>query len=276
MLWDTHVALTINGNNILVEGKGDFGVLCIGSTVDILRGNSGRSSFLATISGERNELLAVHVNKHPRHYFHFIHVQGGGGVLRVNENRNWIPYGDRLGIINSNGHIKIKTRGKVFSTDPKASDGAFFVGDANACCKYLSGQIDLEELMAAAEETQKQIDLQQRCEDLDANNSNLHQDIELLLANESRWRKEKSRLIEAHEAECKALREEIARQVHISTQLRDAVKSPIVSRVFDGDDGFFRGYHRLVLRKSLIKEALKLFPDNRDGSDDPFYPDARM
>ncbi|MFZ2153842.1 MAG: hypothetical protein WAV16_01310 [Candidatus Moraniibacteriota bacterium] len=270
MLWSQNIAVTINGKTVLIDGKFNYVIRLLGCSVeDVLGGEEGSSSFVVNFSNERDELLAVKIAGS----YTFIYLQWKEDKISFDAQRNWIPSGDRLGIINPDGYIEMKTQGKLFSTDPNASDGVFFVGDANACCKFLVGHIDLEELMLAAQETQKQIDIQGRCahleqeakylqevnSQLEANKAVLYEEIELSTINEYGWKEEKCRLIEDHEAELKALRKYITDWKEAATQLRDAVNSPFIEKRY----GCSRTGEGFVFerRKTRIKKALELFPD---------------
>lgn len=255
MLWNNDIVVTINGNNVLLEGRGSFMIRCLGSTAAVFGGESKAASFLIALQEEREELLAVVSNRGAW----FIFIQWENGKAYVDENKNWVPFGDRLGRISSQGYIEIRSQGKIFSTDPSVNDGVFFVGDGDACCNHLLGYIDIEELISAAEETQRQISLQERYSDLEERCDNLERTNKMLSVELDLIRGANIRLIAEHKCDWDSLQDKIFGWEKAATRLRDAVKSPLIKKRY----GFSRrgGGFMFETRGARIKEALRLFPD---------------
>ncbi|KKP82236.1 MAG: hypothetical protein UR82_C0041G0001, partial [Candidatus Moranbacteria bacterium GW2011_GWF1_35_5] len=180
---------------------------------------------------------------------------------------------DRIAVVDKDGNIEMRIIDNVFSTDATRQDVSYYISNPNVCLNYLAGRIGVEEVMAAAEETQKQIDLQQRCTHLEheakylqemldraeATNSSLSKELELSVINEYGLKEEKSRLIEAHETKCASLQKDMRDWKEAATQLRDAVNSNWFMRAYDCVGG--GNIYMFETKKTRIKEALKLFPD---------------
>lgn len=255
---------------VFFQGKGCDLITYKGSSdLQITGGKEPSESFV--VSGLRKDcenLLVVMVNLHnekrrPSGNISFIleincymHQEEDCTVVK-----QWKPsIVDRIATVDKNGNIEMRIGDNVFSTNPRRQDVSYYINNPNTCINYLAGRIGAEDVMAAAKETQKQISLQERCDELERINQELSEKItssEKLVRGFVATLKQ---LQNDHEYQLKNLRDEIARQINIiATQLRDAVKSPWLTIIRPSRMG---SNTQLITRGQKIKKALELFPDN--------------
>ena len=278
MLWSHGIVVNPSKGILLVEGHGDNEVKCIATSgLKVVGGENFSNSFLVSgFSTDYNNLILVKVRGRRANGAFIVDVKlDSDGRPLADKEKNWIPKSDRaLASVDKEGYIEWHFGDRVFSTDPKRKDGVFYVSDPGVFLSYLIGRIPWDAVFQSAEETQKQIDLQQRCTHLEneakylqemldrseETNLSLSKELELSVVNEYGLKEKKSRLIEAHETKCASLQKDMRDWKEAATQLRDAVNSPFLT-IAEKKCVEMHGAPIFELRSARIKEALSLFPD---------------
>jgi len=260
MLW-SELAGYKKGNVVSFFGKEFNQIRCIESSdLEITGGDRFTHSF--AVSGLRKDatnliVIEIRMFNDKGHYCknHCAFIE-----IRYIEKSNifeaslvdWVPSSvDCIGVVDTEGFVKMRIDDSIFSTDPSCEDGIYFIGKENICCNYLAGRISVDEVVAAAEETQKEIDLQQRCDELERENVAISFD-------KTKLTQEIDEILSTMES-IKRNWEEMAFWKNAAIQLRYAVNSSWFSKIY-GCSRMNSG-SRWISRRKKIKEALKLFPD---------------
>lgn len=274
------------------QGKNFNLITCKGSSdLKITGGRGYAESFV--VSGLRKDcenLLVVAVNLHNekrRSSGHISFILEIKCYKRQEEDRTivkqWTPsIVDRIAAVDEYGNIEMRIDDKTFSTYPRRQDGSYYINNPDVCLNYLAGRIGVEDVMAAAKETQKQIDLQTRCDELEKINKNLSGEVASLQNLSDDYRDKLSQTIKSYKSQIEglltgqnrivnSLRKDVSDWKEAATQLRDAVKSPFFKKRY-GCSRMGGGFV-IETRGARIKEALSLFPDFVDPR---FYPDPQV
>lgn len=174
--------------------------------------------------------------------------------------KDWTPSSvNRIGVVDTNGFVKIRINNNTFFTNPKHDKDTYFIGKKNVCCSYLAGLIDAEDVTAAAEETQRQISLQERYNDLEERYDDLKRANKMLSVELDLIRGANIRLIAEHKRDWDSLQDKIFGWEKAATRLRDAVRSPLIKKRYGCSKR--GGGFMFETRGARVEEALRLFPD---------------
>lgn len=265
MLWSDITGCKSGKEVVSFFGKESNEIKCIESSdLEITGGDKFTHSF--AVSGLRKDatnliVIAVKLLNDKGHYCgsHCAFVEicfiGKSQIFEASL-IDWVPSSaDRIGVVDTEGFIKMRIDGKIFSTDPSVDDGIYFIGEENVCCNYLASRVTANEVVLSAEETQKQIDLQERCDELEKEKESISKEFAKLAIEVEGWRDKVKECMEIN----KGVQKEFDLWKKAATRLRDAVKSPLIKKRY----GCSRrgGGFMFETRGARINEALRLFPD---------------
>ena len=160
---------------LLIEGLGNFQVICLGSscTVCAQKGNTS-SSFLVEPENNQEALLLVKVvssnpkTKQSCNSFHVVHIIWQDKKPFVNNESNFITGSlGRPWYIDEKGFLYVYVLSKTYTNNPDEED-VFFVHDIDVMLKYLIDKVGDNELAVAATKTAEKATLQKKHAKLEA------------------------------------------------------------------------------------------------------------
>lgn len=109
-----------------------------------------------TIKKGRSGIIALHISstqwhKSPNSFDYILSVsfKDGDDSPQVEMDKPWFPRPSRLGAVSYWG-IDVNASGKLFASENAFAEGKTVIKDADLLCRFLVGNIELEDLEAAA------------------------------------------------------------------------------------------------------------------------------